>query len=336
MFQREEIPYDFELDKISEYINKHNSKRVLIQLPDGLKKYSIYILNELRKRIRSDVEIVFSGDSAWGSCMLLDQDAKREGFDLLIHIGHIEYPYYRSSYNTLFIPAYSLLDIGSEAIDQAIKILKSYDAKKISIFSTIQHMKLLPKIERELSKYFEIISSKKGFLVMGCEYSAVYPVLKSVDALVIVSGGVFHGIGMGLLGDVKPVIKIDPYENRSIDLTHEINKIRRIRYYKMLQALESRNWVIIDGVRGQRRDWYRRYLAELIRRNGGDYIVYIAENINKDLILNIDSDWVDAYVVLACPRIPIDDLSDMPKPVLTPGEARIVLTKKIDNYSFPW
>ncbi|MGC9148551.1 MAG: diphthamide biosynthesis enzyme Dph2 [Sulfolobales archaeon] len=329
-------PYDFEIERLVNYIKERNYKKILIQIPDGLKIYVPYIYNELKRRLRDYVEIVFSGDSAWGSCMLIDHEAEKGDYDLLVHIGHIEYPYYKSSFNTLYIPAYSLLDVDQRTIERVIEILRSYNAKRIGIFSTIQHERLLPKIRNELSKYFDIISSGKGSVVMGCEYSAPYSVIHRVDAFVIVSGGVFHGLGLGLYEITKPVIKIDPYEGKAIDLTQEIHRIRRIRYYKIMQALNARHWILIDGVRGQRREWYRKYLEKLIRDKEGEYITYISENITRELLLNIDTEWVDAYVVLACPRIPIDDLSDFHKPVLTPAEARMALTGKIDKYSFPW
>ncbi len=329
-------PYDFEIERIASYIKEKNYKRILIQIPNGLKIYVPYIYRELRKRVEDNVEIVFSGDSAWGSCMLIDQEAKNKDYDLLVHIGHIEYPYYRSSFNTLYIPAYSLLDVDQKTIEYAIEILKRYDAKKIGIFSTIQHVRLLPKIEEVLSRYFDIVFSGKGSVVLGCDYSAPYSIIHKVDAFVIISGGVYHGLGLGLHDIVKPVIKIDPYERRAVDLTQEIYKIRQIRYYKIIQAQDAKHWIIIDGVRGQSREWFRKYLEKLIRDRGGEYITYISENITREFLLNIDTEWVDAYVILACPRIPIDDLADFHKPVLTPAEARMILTGKINRYSFPW
>jgi len=329
-------PYDFELDRLASHIREKGYRRILIQIPDGLKIYIPYIYTELRKRVGEYVEIVFSGDSAWGSCMLIDQETRIGGYDLLVHIGHIEYPYYKPSHNIIFIPAYSLLDIDKSIIEQAIELLKKYNARRISVFSTIQHFRLLPMVISELSKYFEVVYSGKGFVVMGCEYSAPFSVIHRIDAFVIISGGVFHGVGLGLHDSIKPVIKIDPYERRSIDLTNEILRIRQVRYYKIMQALEARHWILIDGVRGQNREWYRKYLQKLIEERGGEYIVYISENITREFLLNIDTKWADVYVVLACPRIPIDDLSDFHKPVLTPAEARMILTSRIDKYSFPW
>ncbi|MEL9929636.1 MAG: diphthamide biosynthesis enzyme Dph2 [Sulfolobales archaeon] len=329
-----EPPYDFEIERIVEEIKRVKARKILIQLPDGLKIYSRYIYEELARRV--DVEINFSGDSAWGSCLLNDVESERGGYDLLVHIGHMPYPYYRSRSKVLFIPAYSRIDIDEDLLKKASEEIERHNARKIAIFTTIQHEKLLPKVSRYMSQRYEVISPNKGPIVMGCEYSSPISVRDRVDLYLIISGGVFHALGLGLAVYGKPVIKIDPYERKIVDLSYEINKIYKIRIYKIHQASEARNWILIDGVRGQNRSWYRKYLENLLRERNREYIVYISEIINRDLLYNIDSRWAEAYVILACPRIPIDDLWDFPKPVLTPGEARIALNGGSKGYSFPW
>lgn len=326
--------YDFEIERIVNEIREGGYKRVLIQLPDGLKIYSKHIFDEIKRRV-DNVEIAFSGDSAWGSCVLADLEAERYGYELLVHIGHVEYPYYKPRHRTLFIPAHSKLDVSEDLVDRAIELLEKYNAKRVGVFTTVQHEKILPKIVSILSRKYEIIATRTS-VVLGCEYSSPLAIKNRVDAYVIVSGGIFHGIGLGLAAFGKPVIKIDPYESRVVDLSGEVERVYRVRVYKMYQAAEARNWVLIDGVRGQNRSWYRKYLEELIRRKGGEYLVYISEVINIDLLRNIDSGWVDSFVVLACPRLPIDDLWEYPKPVLTPAEARMVLSGRIGYYTFPW
>jgi 2-(3-amino-3-carboxypropyl)histidine synthase len=330
-----EPPYDFEIEKIADVILRGGYKKILIQMPDGLKIYSKYIRDEIVKRV-GNVEIVFSGDSAWGSCLLDDVEAARGGYDLLVHIGHIEYPYYKSSHRTLFIPAYSRLSISEDLISKLFDALDLYKINSVGVVSTIQHIKLLPEVLKVLSTRYKVFKGSGLGAVMGCEYSSAIAISRYVDAYVIISGGVFHGLGLGLSVLGKPVIKLDPYESKVVDLTKEIDKILRIRIHKIHEASEARNWVLIDGVKGQNRSWFRRYLEHLIKSRGGDYIVYVSENITKDLLINIDSSWVDAYIILACPRIPIDDLYDFYKPVLTPAEARMILTGKKDRYYFPW
>ncbi len=331
----ENVGYDLEIDRVVEEVRRISAKRILIQLPDGLKPLIPYIDGELRKRLGS-VEVVFSASPSWGACVLDDVEAIQGGFDLLVHVGHIEYPFYKPGFRTLFIPGYSLLEISEEVVGQAIEILRGRGVRRVALFSTIQHSKQVPRVAGILSKHFEVTIHSGGPAIVGCDYSKPYSIRGRVDAYVVISGGVFHALGLGLAVPGKPLIKIDPYEGRAKDLTQEVEKILRKRLYMVQRAFDARTWVLIDGVKGQNRSWYRGYLRGLIEKRGGRAIEVIASTINRDTLLNIDRSEIDAYVILACPRIPTDDLDDFHKPVLTPAEARMALTGRLEGYTLPW
>lgn len=72
-----------ELKNVKEIIVKNSYKKVLIQLPDGLKCYADLIFDQL-----SDVcEVFFYGNSNFGGCDLPNLD----GFDAMFHFYHTEY-----------------------------------------------------------------------------------------------------------------------------------------------------------------------------------------------------------------------------------------------------
>jgi 2-(3-amino-3-carboxypropyl)histidine synthase len=327
--------YDLEIERIVGEIRRLGARRILIQMPDGLKGLALYLENELRKRA-GDLEIVFSASPSWGACVLEDLEAMEGGFDLLVHIGHIEYPFYRPRHRTLFIPAYSNIEIPGDLVENASEMLMRRSVKKVGLFTTIQHARQIPRVAEILSKRFQVVLHSSGSALVGCDYSKPYSLRSYVDAYVIISGGIFHALGLGLAISGKPVIKIDPYEGKTVDLTEEIERTIRKRIYMIYKAMDARTWVLIDGVKGQNRSWYRRYLRELIERRGGRVIEFISYIITRETLLNIDKPGIDAYVVLACPRIPTDDLEDFHKPVLTPAEARMALTGRVDSYTLPW
>jgi len=75
---------------MKELIEKNNSKRVLVQLPDGLKPKAkdiqVFLKKELKKEFK-DLELFFWLNSNFGACDVpLHLD--RLNFDLLIHVGH--------------------------------------------------------------------------------------------------------------------------------------------------------------------------------------------------------------------------------------------------------
>lgn len=75
--------YTFEIDV--EEIKK--SKKVLLDLPDGLKMYGEEIVKKI-KDINPEIEIVFSLRNSFGACDHSVKEAEIIGADLLIHIGH--------------------------------------------------------------------------------------------------------------------------------------------------------------------------------------------------------------------------------------------------------
>lgn len=78
--------YDLQLEEAVQEIEGAGAKRVLVQLPDGLKPYADKIQGYLKKRC-PDVVLVFWADTCFGAC-----DApihvRHLGFDLLVAFGH--------------------------------------------------------------------------------------------------------------------------------------------------------------------------------------------------------------------------------------------------------
>lgn len=76
--------YDLELDKVVEKIKKEKARTVLIQLPDGLKPKASEIVDNLKKKVDSNV--IIWADTCFGSCDIPDVEV-----DLLIQFGHSEW-----------------------------------------------------------------------------------------------------------------------------------------------------------------------------------------------------------------------------------------------------
>ncbi len=77
--------YNLELNKLINEIKKRNSKQVLLQLPDGLKKNSNEIVDFIEEKTNAKVFIWF-GD-CYGACDLpLGMDILK--IDLIVQWGH--------------------------------------------------------------------------------------------------------------------------------------------------------------------------------------------------------------------------------------------------------
>jgi 2-(3-amino-3-carboxypropyl)histidine synthase len=76
------MEYDLELEKVTREIIKAKAKKVLIQLPDGLKPEATRITKYLKEKTRAEIFI-------WlGSCFGACDTPNLNGFDLLIQWGH--------------------------------------------------------------------------------------------------------------------------------------------------------------------------------------------------------------------------------------------------------
>jgi 2-(3-amino-3-carboxypropyl)histidine synthase len=78
--------YDLDLPGIVAKIKAEKAKRVLVQLPDGLKPAAEELQAAIRKELPG-IELFFWAGSAFGSCDI-PLHVDRLGFDLLIHLGH--------------------------------------------------------------------------------------------------------------------------------------------------------------------------------------------------------------------------------------------------------
>jgi 2-(3-amino-3-carboxypropyl)histidine synthase len=84
----EDVEYNLEIERIVREINKTKAKKVLIQLPDGLKSYAVAIVHELEKRTRSSKESKPEIYIWLGSCFGACDIPKVEGVDLVVQFGH--------------------------------------------------------------------------------------------------------------------------------------------------------------------------------------------------------------------------------------------------------
>lgn len=77
--------YDLELEKVEQLIKKTKSKRVLLQLPDGLKPKAKEIQDFLKKK--TNTEIIIWAGSNFGGCDV-PTEVKHLKVDLIINYGH--------------------------------------------------------------------------------------------------------------------------------------------------------------------------------------------------------------------------------------------------------
>src|SRR3989449_11757775 len=142
--------FDLDEDKLLAEITGRGARRILIQLPDGLKNEGTRLASLVRGKTGADVFV--SAVPAWGACDLSLDAANRLKADLLVHYGHNEF--LRDSSNgvpVVYVPAKSSHEI-IPVVERATSLLRG---KTVGLATTIQH---LHKVS-EVAKFLET----KGF-----------------------------------------------------------------------------------------------------------------------------------------------------------------------------
>ncbi|RLG82128.1 MAG: diphthamide biosynthesis enzyme Dph2 [Thermoprotei archaeon] len=331
--------YSYSERKVINVLRALRPKRILIQLPEGLKRASYEIVDSVLRLARSvglkDVEVNIDASPIYGSCLIELSVAK--DYDAVLHFGHEEYPLWRPPENLFFIDLYSTSRPSKETINRLLKFLIDDELLNVALLTTAQHKNIINYVKAALEASGLNVVNNPENIVLGCLFMELDIVRERIDAVVVVAGGRFHAIGTGLrVSGSRPVIRLDPYDDVFEDLTPEVHRIISVRYGKIMRSLDARNWLIVTGIAGQYRPYLLSRITQLARRR--DVKTYVARTayVTRDSMLNLDSSSVDVIVVTSCPRIAIEDLSDYYKPVLTPGEALMILRNKLDSYIYPW
>jgi 2-(3-amino-3-carboxypropyl)histidine synthase len=323
--------YDFEIETIVKFIREIKAKKILLQLPEGLQICASEIIQLLRNAF-GDLEVILSQNPSFGSCLVDEYGAIESGADAIIHIGHIEYKYYKPKTPTLFIRgAYRGID--KDKITMLLSQVCKEQQNKVTICigTTAQHMAEIDSFVKELRNCRIVY---KG-IILGC-----IPINPSnCDNTIIIAGGKFHCVTQALynlsLGKHISTLCIDPYTNDLWNPEKDVEKILHVRLWKVREAFEARKWLIINGFYGQHRPYLINALIERLRSLGKEYVVVKALGITRDLLDNIGAESFDVIVITACPHVAFE-LDDYIKPVITAGEAMMALRRDLSRYIYPW
>ena len=305
-----------------------NARRVLIQTPEGLKREAQSLADFFEE---NGIEAIISGDINYGACDPADREAKMLGCDALIHLGH-SYMRLNLEVPTIFVPAFAKVDV-VPALEKNIEEIRKL-GKRIALVTTAQHIHQLDRAKEFLEKEgFEVAVGRGDSRVswagqvLGCNFSAAKV---EADGVLFIGAGYFHPLGVAL-ATRKPTLAVNPYSGDAIWVEGEAERLVRKRWAQIAKAMDAKKFGVITSTKkGQLRLAEAKRIVKLLREHG-KYAKLIAMNhINYPALEGFD---FDAYVVVACPRVPIDDYENWRKPVLTPPEVEILLGLR-EDYEF--
>lgn len=314
------MTFNFETQKLIAELKKLKPKKVLVQLPEGIKKHA----NQISKTIEKlGIKVVFSGETCWGGCAIAVQEAKALGVDLIIHFGHAKF--IDVDFPVLYIEIKDELNLNS-ILKKSLKELEKY--KTIGLSYSIQHRHDVNNIIKFYEEHGKkvILSKKSGYAayeghVLGCEYSGLRAIEKQIDCFVII-GNRFHSIG-ACLAVKKPVILIDVYNHKVCEVGGIRNKILKQRANSIQKLKDARNVGIITEEKIGQKFSSVELLAGKLKKQDKNVVIITMNEITPDKLMNFYD--INCFIVLACPRIAIDDFAKYSKPIVTFKEALVAL-----------
>jgi len=317
--------YDLELETVYSEINKRRAVRVLLQLPDGMRPFALKIVEDIEKNTRA--KVFLSGDSCYGACDVAISQAKELDADLIVHYGH------SSMIESLEVPViyvHAKIDLEIDQLTEAIlPHLKKYS--NIGLATTIQHTHLIKEIETKLTEKGLTVFTGRGVgktpydgQILGCAYKTVLDIREKVDAYLYIGGGRFHPIGI-VMSTGKPVVTVNPYNEVISSITDDdLMNLAKRRYAAIALSKNAKNFcILVSSKPGQKNLEKGLQLQRMFRGYGKKAVIIYLDEIRAEHINNYSE--FEVLVNTACPRIAIDGITGIERPILTINEAEVVL-----------
>ncbi|MGC8816633.1 MAG: diphthamide biosynthesis enzyme Dph2 [Candidatus Hadarchaeum sp.] len=315
--------YDFEEERVREFLRRTGAKRAAVQLPAGLARF----LPGIRRPFDElGVEMVVLAGTCYGACDLADDTARKLGCEVLVHYGHADMGL-GSALPTLFVEARIKVDL----VDSLRQALPALDFKRAGLVATVQHVGQLEEVVRFLSAQgIEVVlggpSSRTRYRgqILGCDVGCAKALAPVVDGFVYIGTGDFHPLGVALATG-KKVVAVNPVSGGFKVFSPRQEEFLKWRKAVVARAALGKSFgVIVSTKKGQSRFNLGRNIVKLLRQEGRQAHLLAVDDVSPEAVENFN---FDALVCVACPRIPIDDAERFERPVLTPFEVLVMLGK---------
>ena len=137
--------FDFEEERIKQEITKLGAKRVLLQLPEGLKPEGPRLAKIVEK---TGALPIISADPCYGACDIAVNEAESLGVDLIVHFGHAKLVKHEQI-PTVYVEARATVTVEA-AVEKSLPLLRNY--AKIGLATSVQHLQTLNQAREILIK----------------------------------------------------------------------------------------------------------------------------------------------------------------------------------------
>lgn len=284
-----------QIDNLVEEVKKTCTKRVMLQLPAGLKTKATEIAAALEKE---NIQTILALNPCYGACDLADEEAKQLNCELLVHVGHSKfYRNFETAVPVMYFPWF--VDVKIADVD--FSIIKE---ERIGLLTTVQHLTILSETKDMLNSQGK--TAVIGGQVLGCWFANADKIAENVDAFLYVGSGRFHPLGVRdkkIYAFDLEKMKVEPVDPTTLE---------KRRYANIYNAKDARTFAILVTTKKGQNELLGKAAAikAKLKAHDREAFVLVMNEINDSALLGIKA---DAFVNTACPRIVEDHFS---KPII--------------------
>ena len=251
-------------------------ERVLVELPDGLKRF----WRDFKKKHRG--RVFFTSRGVYGACDIGYTEAKELGARI-IHVGHHRYADLKAE----FVPWNRPVDLSFVRLDDIPD--EFYLATISPYYHAFDKMKTLFKDRRVHIKNGRLTGLP---LILGCDTSAIGEDLPGV----VIATGRFYK--RAFRNPRQRVLFLDPVSRTQEWIDTE--RIYRWRAAKYLALREKKSIAVLISLKpGQKRLRAAERLADELEEAGKETLLIVGNEISEATLINYG---VEAAITTACPR----------------------------------
>ncbi|XP_068173683.1 2-(3-amino-3-carboxypropyl)histidine synthase subunit 1 [Antennarius striatus] len=314
--------YNFEIHKTVWRVRQANSKRVALQLPEGLQMFACIIADIIERF--TDADTIVMGDVTYGACCVDDFTARALGADFMVHYGHSCLVPVDSTAGIKMLYVFVDIQMDNAHFLDTVKF-NFPTGQSLALVSTIQFVSTLQAVSTALKPDYDVLVPQCRPLSPGEILGCTSPHLEHhVNAIIYLGDGRFHLESIMIANPDIPAYRYDPYSKVFTREYYDHKAMRALRLQAIDKARLAKKWGLILGTLGrQGSPKVLEHLESRLQSAGKSFTrVLLSEIFPSKLDLISD---VDAWIQIACPRLSIDWGTAFSKPLLSPYEAAVAL-----------
>jgi 2-(3-amino-3-carboxypropyl)histidine synthase len=236
-------------------------------------------------------------------------------------VGHPEMP-------VVYVHASIDIDV-DKLVEAVLPSLSEYNV--IGLSTTVQHTHQIGEMKAKLEELGVKALVGKGTgktpldaQILGCSYMTVIKVKDDVDAYLYIGGGRFHPTGI-VMSTGKPVIVANPYNSDVSKITEDdLMDVAKRRVAAVTVAKNAKRFGVLVSLKPGQNYMKRAIdLQKRLKEAGKEVVIIFMDEIRAEHVNNYSEPEV--LVNTACPRVAIDGINGIDRPMLTINETEVVL-----------